>query len=130
MAALMALRAPSGGFRRNDDGTGSSNPFPWYDDQEWVFIDLQLAMAFQKVGDATGDPILQANAELLWRHVLDLGAANYGLYPELVSDGTWTPEDDADHFGIGQDHGGEAQGAFPMIGFGAGTVLLTLLTLR
>jgi GH15 family glucan-1,4-alpha-glucosidase len=130
LSAWMALQAPSGGFRRNDDGTGSSNPFPWYDDQEWVFIDLRMALAMKKVGDATGNATLQHNAEVLLTHVTELGTANYGLLPELVSDGTWTPEDDADHFGIGLDGGQESQGANPMAGFGAGAYILALQGMR
>lgn len=128
--AWMALRAPSGGFRRNDDGTGSSNPYPWYDDQEWIFIDLRMAMALHSLATATEDAALQQSAEALLEHVTLLGTANYGLLPELVSDGTYTPEDDADHLGIGQDPGQQAQGAMPMVGFGAGAYILALQAMR
>ena len=36
----------SPGFLRNDDGYGSTNPYPWYDSQEWVVIDLRMAVAY------------------------------------------------------------------------------------
>jgi hypothetical protein len=126
LAALERLRAPSGGYKRSDDGSGSSNPYPWYDDQEWIFIDLLLAEAMQKVGEAQGNPMLQENSRSLLDHVTAVGTVNAGILPELLSDGIYSSEDDADGFNLGQDGGQEAQGAWPMIGFGAGAYILAL----
>ncbi len=130
LEALMALRAPSGGFKRNDDGTGSTNPYPWYDDQEWLFIDLRMAMAMKTVAEATEDPILAASAEALLAHVTAVGTANHGLIPELLSDGVYSSDDDADRWTPGVDAGAEAQGAHPMVGFGAGAYVLALEAMR
>jgi GH15 family glucan-1,4-alpha-glucosidase len=130
LAAWMGLQNPSGGFRRNDDGTGSSNPYPWYDDQEWLFIDMRMALAMTAVGTATANPELQASANTLIQHVTDIGTVNAGLLPELLSDGHYTPEDDADHLGLGSDPGQQAQGAHPMVGFGAGSYVLAMEILR
>ncbi len=128
--ALMSLRAPSGGFKRNDDGSGSTNPYPWYDDQEWLFIDLRMAMAMQKVAKATEDATLASSAEALLAHVTAIGTVNHGLIPELLSDGVYTPDDDADRWSPGVDGGLEAQGAHPMVGFGAGAYVLALEAMR
>jgi GH15 family glucan-1,4-alpha-glucosidase len=129
LAALqdhLAMTGGSPGFKRNDDGTGSSNPYPWYDDQEWVVIDLRMAVAMHRVGAATGDTVLQDDAEALVDWVTALAEANHGLIPELLSDGVWQADDDADHWNVGHDGGSEFQGAVPMCGFGPGAYVLAL----
>lgn len=120
----------SPGFLRADDGAGSTNPWPWYDDQEWVVIDLRVASALAKVGRATGDPVLLANSEALFGWITSQARANHDLLGELLSDGIYTPEDDADRFSIGTDPGGQYQGSAPMCGFGPGAYLLALEDLR
>ena len=127
-ALQSGLRMHSGspGFLRNDDGTGSSNPYPWYDDQEWVVIDLRMAAAYAMVGRATGSPTYTANGEVLLDWVTANAVANAGLIPELLSDGTYTAEDDVDQFHLGADAGAEFQGAVPMAGFGPGAYILAL----
>jgi len=120
----------SPGFLRNDDGTGTTNPSPWYDDQEWVVIDLRMAAAYAKVGAATNDPVLTANAETLLGWVTAQATANHGLIAELLSDGRWTSEDDVDRVRPGIDLGMEYQGAAPMCGFGPGAYILALEALR
>lgn len=122
----LAMSSGSPGFKRNDDGTGSVNAYPWYDDQEWVMVDLRMATAFAKVGRATGEPIYTANAAVLVQWITDQAVANHGLIPELLSDGRYTGEDDADHFRIGADSGAKYQGAVPMGGFGPGAYVLAL----
>jgi GH15 family glucan-1,4-alpha-glucosidase len=125
--AMDRLRMPgSPGYLRNDDGTGSTNPYPWYDDQEWVFADLRVAVADAYVGRATGDPVLTANGQALADWITAQAMANHGLIPELLSDGRYTAEDDADHVRPGMDLGAEYQGAVPMAGFGAGAYILAL----
>jgi len=129
---LMALHEHLGmtngspGFLRNDDGTGTTNPHPWYDDQEWVVIDLRMAAAMARMGDALGEPDLTANAETIVDWVTLLARSNADLIGELLSDGTYTPEDDADHTHVGWDDGYEYQGSVPMCGFGPGAYLLAL----
>jgi GH15 family glucan-1,4-alpha-glucosidase len=120
----------SPGFLRNDDGSGTTNPFPWYDDQEWVVIDLRMATATARVAAATGDETLRANAETLVAWVTAQALANHGLIAELLSDGTWTADDDADHVRPGVDMGMEYQGAVPMCGFGPGAYILALEVLH
>jgi GH15 family glucan-1,4-alpha-glucosidase len=90
------------GFKRNDDGTGTANPFPWYDDQEWIFIDLRIASAYCKSG------MKEKGKELIdW--VTGNASKNYYLIPELLT---------ADK--------GEYAGSMPMTGFGAGAYILSL----
>ena len=132
MALVDGLGSPSGspGLLRGDDGSGTTNPWPWYDDQEWVIIDLRTAGALAAVGRAIGDGTATANAEALLSWVTAVGIANYGLIPELLSDGTYSAEDDDDLFNPGADNGGEAQGAMPMVGFGAGAYVLAVQAVR
>jgi GH15 family glucan-1,4-alpha-glucosidase len=122
----LAMDNGSPGFLRNDDGTGTSNPYPWYDDQEWVVIDLRMASAMAAMGDALGDPVLTANAETLVDWITAQARANADLIGELLSDGVYTAEDDHDHTHLGTDAGYEAQGSVPMCGFGPGAYILAL----
>lgn len=126
----LAIGGGSPGFRRADDGAGSVNPYPWYDDQEWVVIDLRMAAAAAAIGRATGDPGYDADAEALLGWITDQATVNHGLIGELLSDGAYTPEDDADNWDLGADPGGAFQGAVPMVGFGAGAYLLALDAIR
>ena len=83
------LQRGSGGYIRNDDGDT-------YDGHEWVFIDLRVAEARARAGDAAGA------AELAdW--VTGQAQANHLILPELYHPDT-------------ADYAGPA----PMLGFGAG----------
>lgn len=93
-AIASALVPPSGrGFRRNQMGG-------WYDDQEWVFVDLRMARAFDLQGTQ--------DATFAWN--TDQGTENFGILSEL-------------HDELTADYVGEA----PMVGFGAGAYLLALI---
>lgn len=127
-ALLMENGSP--GLLRNDDGTGTTNPYPWYDDQEWVVIDLRVAAAWAKVADATGDDVARQNAETLVGWITAQARANHDLIPELLSDGITTSQDDDDYVRPGTDLGSEFQGAVPMCGFGPGAYILALEALR
>src|SRR6185295_20288407 len=74
-----------------------------YDSQEWVFIDLRIADALMRMGRA-------AEARDLIDWVTQQADANFGLQAELYH------RDNADYVG-----------SIPMVGFGAGAYLLTLL---
>lgn len=120
-----ALGMPnSAGLLRSDDGTGTTNPYPWYDDQEWVFADLTMARGLLAAQDHL-DGARPRALQLLSR-VTRVGEVNGGLIPELLSDGVYTSEDDVDNVRLGSDPGSEAQGATPMVGFGAGLYILAL----
>ena len=122
----LAMGNGSPGLLRTDDGTGTTNPYPWYDDQEWVVIDLRVAAAMAAMGDALGDPTLTANAATMVDWITAHARANADLIGELLSDGIYTPDDDADHTHVGWDDGYEFQGSVPMCGFGPGAYILAL----
>ncbi|MEI8254702.1 MAG: alpha-amylase family glycosyl hydrolase [Deltaproteobacteria bacterium] len=91
------LRTPVGRGFARNDDGGG------YDAQEWVFIDLRIAEAMRRAG-RTDDA-----AELLaW--VTAQADANYGLHAELYQ------RDNADYVG-----------SIPMVGFGAGAYMISLL---
>lgn len=129
-ALLAHLRMSNGspGFKRADDGTGTSNPYPWYDDQEWVVIDLRMASAMATMGAALQSPVLTQNARTLLDWITQLARANHNLIGELLSDGVYTADDDADGFNHGKDGGSELQGSVPMCGFGPGAYIQALHT--
>jgi len=100
--AMAGLEVVTSGYKRNDDALSS------YDSNEWIVIDLRAASAFRRAGRTT-----RADALVGW--VTSQGALNYDLLPELyntfVSDGAI----------------GAYAGATPMVGFGSGAYILTLL---
>ncbi|MBN2496088.1 MAG: hypothetical protein JXR96_15955, partial [Deltaproteobacteria bacterium] len=90
-------RVASGrGFFRNDDGG-------WYDQQEWVFVDLRASVAMRLAGRTqTADDLLG------W--ITAQALENYGMIAELQHPDT-------------SDYEGEV----PMVGFGAGAYILAVL---
>ncbi|GMV42905.1 MAG: hypothetical protein AMXMBFR64_46210 [Myxococcales bacterium] len=92
----LAMKVTGHGYKRNDD-------LDWYDRQEWVFIDLRVALARRLRGEHA-----QADALLDW--VASQSLLNHGLVAELYEETT------ADY-----------EGAVPMAGYGAGAWLLALL---
>jgi hypothetical protein len=93
---LSYLRPPSGhGFFRNDDGG-------WYDNQEWVVIDLRAANAFRRNGRSS-----VADELIAW--ITDQAGLNQDLIAELFDATT-----------------SSYAGAIPMVGFGAGAYILAL----
>jgi glycosidase len=91
------LRTPVGRGFFRNDDGGG------YDSQEWVFIDLRIADALRRAGRTA-----EADELLAW--VTAQADANFDLHAELYA------RDNADY-----------TGSIPMVGFGAGTYMLTLL---
>jgi len=94
---LKNLRTVGGGYKRNDDGE-------WYDRQEWVFIDLRIADAYNR---GSGP---DASKALIGR-VRDYTIANNYQFPELIT-----------------EDGRAVAGSIPMIGFGAGAYILSKMS--
>jgi GH15 family glucan-1,4-alpha-glucosidase len=113
--AHLRIGPHSPGYRRNDDPT-------WYDRQEWLFCDLRMATALTRMGQL-------GKAKTLVGWATRVALANHDLIPELLSDGVYQVGSDDDAFEPGVDPGGDAQGAFPMVGFGAGVYVLALYDL-
>ncbi len=93
------LKTSLGGFKRLE---GSNDP---YDINEWILIDLRASDALRRVGRAT-----EADAVLSW--VTGQAAANFNLLPELYDVKTTN---------------GAYTGSIPMVGYGAGAYIMTLL---
>ena len=96
-----ALKLPSLGYKRNDDGLTK------YDSNEWIFVDLRTAGAFRMRGNAT-----RADEIVGW--VTAQARVNYDLIPELFNA---FPEDGPLW---------SYAGATPMVGFGAAAYILAL----
>ncbi len=99
MKAFSYLKTKLGGYKRIE---GSNDP---YDVNEWIMIDLRAADALRRVGRA-------AEADALIKWVTDQGTANFNLLPELYDV---------------KSTNGAYTGAIPMVGYGAGAYMMTLL---
>ncbi|HSR17720.1 MAG TPA: glycoside hydrolase family 15 protein, partial [Ignavibacteriaceae bacterium] len=101
----------------------SSDP---YENQEWVFINLRIALAYLIFGEKT------EAAELL-NHVTQQAAINYNTIPEMYSNKLQLDKvtDDFKSFDVWcnciRDKGDQYIGAIPMIGYGSGAFILTVL---
>lgn len=97
-----------------------------YENQEWVFINLRIALAHLLFGQKT------EAAELL-NHVTEQAAVNFNTIPEMYSNKLQLEKlpDDYRSFNIWcnciRDKGDQYIGAIPMIGYGSGAYILTLL---
>ncbi len=99
---LGKLKVDSGGFKRNDDGLSS------YDNNEWILVDLRIANALRRAGrGGEGDAIVA--------HVVSKAAANFYLLPELYNDTA------------GAGATGDYAGSIPMVGYGGGAFVITML---
>ena len=102
LSLINQLRVESGGFKRNDDGKSS------YDNNEWILIDMRMSDALWRAGrepDSIG--VLQP--------VIDKASANFFLLPELYN-------------AVRADGAvGKYAGSIPMVGYGGGAYVLTLL---
>ena len=96
------LRVQSGGYKRNNDGLSS------YDNNEWILVDLRIADAYRRAGrGAVADGIVAT--------VVQKAANNFYILPELYNDTA----------SAGQI--GRYAGEIPMVGFGAGAYMITML---
>jgi GH15 family glucan-1,4-alpha-glucosidase len=102
LGAIAQLEVLSGGFKRNDDNLSSA------DDDERILVDLLVSNALRRNGRAQ-----QADGYL--DLVVSQAAANYYLIPELYNS-------------VGTDGPiGKYTGSTPMVGYGAGLYLMTML---
>jgi len=90
----------SGGYKRNDDSLTD------YDRNEWILVDFRMAGAYRRYGDTN-------KADGILAHVVQKAAANFYLLPELY---------DATSAKVGG-----YTGSIPMVGYGGGTYILTVL---
>jgi hypothetical protein len=106
------LKVASGGYRRvRSTYTDPSIYEYWYERQEFLFVDFNLAEVNWRLGrNAEGDAIL--------RRIVEKAASDHNFIPEMYV------AEDCRLF-----HGaiGDPTGAIPMVGYGAGTYVLEIL---
>ncbi len=99
---LEKMRVASGGYKRNDDGLSS------YDNNEWILVDFRVAGAYRRAGNA-------AKADGIVAKIVQKAALNFYILPELynatASEGTI----------------GKYFGEIPMVGYGGGAYIMTIL---
>lgn len=102
LSLINQLHVESGGFKRNDDGKSS------YDNNEWILIDMRMSDALWRVGrEPEANGILQP--------IIEKASANFFLLPELYN-------------AVRADGAvGKYAGSIPMVGYGGGAYVLTLL---
>jgi hypothetical protein len=109
---MAALKVASGGYRRVRGTYTDPKIFEyWYEQQEFVFVDVALARALRYLGR-------NAEADAMLRHVIEGAAAHDGLVPEMLVS---VPCE------LFPGAIGDPTGANPMVGYGAGAVVMALL---
>ncbi len=91
---------------KNRFGFFRVNNGDWYDRQEWIFIDLRVAVALNKAG-------FKKDAEQILQWITSQSNLNFNLIAELYDE--WNSD---------------YQGQYPMVGFGAGAYVLALLEIK
>jgi len=99
---LDTLQVTGGGYKRNDESQSN------YDNHEWILIDLRMSNAFRRAGKT-------ARADQLLGRVVSKAPTNFYLLPELYS----AVQSEAAI--------GSYWGSIPMVGYGAGAYMMTLL---
>ena len=106
------LKVASGGYRRVRSVLTDPAVFEyWYERQEFVFVDLSLSGVLRRLGRPT-------EAAALLRRVLADASAHDDLIPEMYV---------AEPCPLFPGKVGDPTGAMPMVGYGAGAVILELL---
>ncbi len=91
---------------KNRFGFFRVNNGDWYDRQEWIFIDLRVAVAMKKSG-------FKKEAEQILDWITSQSSLNYNLIAELYD-----------------EFNSDYQGQYPMVGFGAGAYILALIEIK
>lgn len=109
---MALLKVASGGYRRVRSTYTDPAIFEyWYERQEFLFVDFNLAEVDRRLGrDAEADAIL--------KRIVDKAAADHNLIPEMYV---------AVPCALFPGKIGDPTGALPMVGYGAGEYILHLL---
>ncbi len=109
---MALLKVVSGGYRRVRSTYTNPAIFEyWYERQEFLFVDFNLAEVDERLGrDAEADAIL--------KRMVDKAAADHDLIPEMYV---------ALPCRLFPGKIGDPTGALPMVGYGAGEYILYLL---
>lgn len=96
------LRVSSGGWKRNNENQSS------YDNNEWILVDLRILNSMRRAGQTDA-------ADAYLATITDKASANYFLLPELYN----AVAADAEI--------GRYWGEIPMVGYGGGAYIMTIL---
>ena len=106
------LKVVSGGYRRVRSNYTDPRIFEyWYERQEFLFVDLSLAELYRRVGRT-------ADADAILSRIVAKAAADHNIIPEMYV---------ALPCELFPGKIGDATGAMPMVGYGAGAYILHLL---
>lgn len=109
---MALLRVASGGYRRVRSTYTDPAIFEyWYERQEFLFVDFNLAELDRRLGR-------NAQADALLRRIVDKAAADHDIIPEMYV---------ALPCKLFPGNIGDPTGALPMVGYGAGEFILQLL---
>lgn len=112
VARMELLRVASGGYRRVRGTYTDPAIFEyWYEQEEFVFVDLALAELERRMGR-------KADAAAMLARVVDKAAADHDIIPEMYV---------AVPCKLFPGKVGDPTGALPMVGYGAGAYILHIL---
>ncbi|HEY1966004.1 MAG TPA: glycoside hydrolase family 15 protein [Acidobacteriaceae bacterium] len=106
------LKVVSGGYRRvRSNYTDPSIYEYWYEREEFLFVDFSLAEVYRRLGR-------NDEAAAILQRIVDKSAADHNIIPEMYV---------AVPCKLFPGKIGDATGALPMVGYGAGAYILDLL---
>lgn len=109
---MSLLKVESGGYRRVRGTYTDPAIFEyWYEQEEFLFVDLSLAEVYRRQGR---DP----EAAAILQRIVDKAAADHNVIPEMYV---------AVPCSLFPGKVGDPTGALPMVGYGAGAYILDLL---
>lgn len=109
---MALLKVASGGYRRVRSTYTNPAIFEyWYERQEFLFVDFNLAEVDRRLGN-------DAQAAAILKRIVDKAAADHDLIPEMYV---------ALPCALFPGKIGDPTGALPMVGYGAGEYILHLL---
>lgn len=109
---MALLKVASGGYKRVRSTYTDPKVYEyWYERQEFIFVDLQLAEVYRRLGR-------HADADAMLTRIVEKAAGDHYFVPEML-----VAEDCALFHGAL----GDPTGAIPMVGYGAGAYVLHVL---
>jgi hypothetical protein len=109
---MRLLKVASGGYRRVRGTYTDPKIFEyWYEQEEFLFVDFQLAELYRRLGRSR-------EADAILQRITDKSAADHNIIPEMYV---------AVPCELFPGRIGDPTGAMPMVGYGAGAYVLHLL---
>ena len=106
------LKVRSGGYRRVRSVLTDPSIFEyWYERQEFLFVDFSLAGVYGRMGK-------EAEAVNILKRIVEKSSADYNFVPEMYV---------AESCSLFPGEVGDATGAIPMVGYGAGEYIIQQL---